>query len=100
MPVFAIFELHLRPGADDEARADYERYRAAVPALVEAHGGRYLARAVGGELLEGAPEPGERWHLIEFPTAEHAHGMWTSPDYLAIRPLREAAVDVRAILIG
>jgi uncharacterized protein (DUF1330 family) len=99
VPVYAVFEVILRPDAGPEAQEAYDRYRAAVPALVARFGGRYLARAAAGELLEGGPEPGQRWHLIEFPDAEACRAFWAAPEYRAIAPLREAAADVRAVLV-
>jgi uncharacterized protein (DUF1330 family) len=98
MAAYAFFEVRLTPDPSPEALAAYDRYRAAVPAMVEAHGGRYLARAWSGEALEGAPAA-DRFHLIEFPTADHARAFWSSPEYLEIVGLRGDAADVRAVLI-
>lgn len=98
MPAYAFFEVRLAADPSPEAIAAYDRYRAAVPAMVEAHGGRYLARAWQGQALEGA-EAADRFHLIEFPTANDARAFWSSPDYLAIVGLRGDAADVRAVLI-
>lgn len=98
MPVYAVFEVVIEPDAPADVQARYADYRAAVPALIERHGGRYLARAASGESLEGAPTTG-RWHLVEFPTAEAAHAFWDSPDYAAVQPLRAGAADVRAVLV-
>lgn len=99
MPAYAVFEVVVNPHPTEDARANYERYRAEVPTLIEQHGGRYLARAATPESLEGAPSNG-RWHLVEFPDADAAQAFWASADYLAIKPLREGAADVRAVLLG
>ena len=93
-----MFEVTLRPDPTEEALAAYEEYRAAVPALVAAFGGRYLAHAWAGEALEGA-RAGDRFHLLEFPDADAARAFWTSPDYLAIQHRRAGAADVRAVLL-
>lgn len=98
MTVYALFEVTLRADADERAIADYERYRAAVPALIEQAGGRYMARGWAGEALEGGAA-GDRFHLVEFETADAARAFWASPDYRAIQPLRADAAEVRAILI-
>ena len=37
--------------------AGLELYRAAVPATIVQHGGRYLTRGGATELIEGGPEP-------------------------------------------
>ncbi|MGD9703278.1 MAG: DUF1330 domain-containing protein [Acidimicrobiia bacterium] len=101
MSVHAVFEVRIVPGAAPDAVERYEQYRAAVPALIERFGGRYLARAVTGEALEGpAPTEPTRWHLIEFPDAASAHAFWDSPEYRALAPLREGAAEVRAVLLG
>jgi uncharacterized protein (DUF1330 family) len=99
MPAYALFELVLRPDPTDEDLRAYETYRAAVPALIERHGGRYLARGWTGEALEGGPA-GDRYHLVEFPDADAARTFWTCPDYLGIKDLRGGAVEVRAILLA
>ncbi len=98
MTAYAFFEVRLKAGASEADRAAYDRYRVAVPPLVEQHGGRYLARAWNGTALEGSP-PGDRFHLIEFPDAEAARAFWASPDYRAISLQRGGAADVRALLI-
>ena len=98
MPAYAFFELVLHDDPSPEALAAYERYRAAVPPLIERHGGRYLVRAWPGTALEGAPA-GDRFHLVEFPDAAAAEAFWTSPDYLAAKHGREGAVSVRAVLV-
>ncbi len=98
MPAYAVFEVAVNPDPTPDAAARYADYRAAVPAMIERHGGRYLARAAGAEALEGGPTEG-RWHLVEFPSADAARAFWESPEYLALQPLRAGAADVRAVLI-
>jgi uncharacterized protein (DUF1330 family) len=98
VPAYAFFEVTLLPDPTPEAVAAYDRYRAAVPAMVERHGGRYLARAWSGEALEGTPAA-DRFHLIEFPDADAARAFWAAPEYREITSLRGDAVDVRAVLI-
>jgi uncharacterized protein (DUF1330 family) len=98
MPAYAVFEVVLQPDPTPEAIAAYDAYRAAVPSLIEAAGGRYLARAWAGEALEGS-SAGDRFHLIEFPDADAARRFWSSPDYLAIKDGRADAADVRAVLL-
>jgi hypothetical protein len=44
----------------------YEDYRAVVPALIAAHGGRYLVRGGAVEVLEG-DGPALRQVIVEFP---------------------------------
>lgn len=93
-----MFEVDVVPDPSPEAAARYAEYKAAVPALIERHGGRYLARAAEGHGLEGPPTSG-RWHVVEFPSAEAAREFWASADYLAVQPLRAGAAEVRAVVI-
>ncbi len=68
----------------------FEAYRAAVPAIIESFGGRYLVR--GGELdmKEGTwAEP--RLIVLEFPSTERAREFYDSAAYREILPLRLAA---------
>lgn len=99
--MIAVFEVRLKPDADGGALERYAEYRARVAPLIVGAGGTYLARAASGEFLEGGPTDGaERvFHVVEFPSAEAAHGFWSSAAYAEIIPLREGAVDVRAVLI-
>ena len=84
------------------AQARYAEYKARVAPMVEAAGGRYLLRAATGETLDGdaAGDHDRRWHVIEFPAAEAARAFWESEEYAEIVPLREGAVEVRAVLLG
>lgn len=85
--------------AIDVADAEgYERYRAQVPAIVAAAGGRYLVR--GGELdvLEGA-WPGARTVVMAFPDRAAAQGFYRSEAYQAILPHRLGASTGSVIIV-
>lgn len=65
----------------------FAQYRKAVPATLEAFGGKFVVR--GGHLtpLEGEwPHP--RLVVIEFPSREAAEEWYRSPEYQAIIGLR------------
>lgn len=98
MPAYALFEVTINADADEAAQRDYERYRAAVPAIIEQYGGRYLARAWAGFDVDGGPA-GDRFHLIEFPDADRARAFWASPEYAAISHLRHGSASVRAVVL-
>ena len=76
----------------------YEEYVARVPAVVEQYGGRYLVR--GGEVvaLAGDWQP-ERIVVLEFESSDQAQEYLTSPEYLALAPLREQCTISRAIIV-
>jgi uncharacterized protein (DUF1330 family) len=66
----------------------YAEYAARVPATVEQYGGRYLARGGRTEALEG-PTPAGRQVVLRFDSVEAARRWYASPEYSAIRPIRE-----------
>lgn len=64
-----------------------DTYQRDVPALISAHGGRYLCKPCRPEVLEGEGQGGEILAIIEFPSAEAARAMLASEAY---RPYAEA----------
>jgi uncharacterized protein (DUF1330 family) len=65
----------------------FEAYRAAVPEVIKAHGGRYLVRGGAISNLEGELER-PRVIVLEFPDKAAAEAFYNSPEYQAILPLR------------
>ena len=92
MPVYLIIEI----AVVDQGL--YEEYVARVPAVVEQYGGRYLVR--GGEVvaLAGDWQP-ERIVVLEFESSDQAQDYLTSPEYLALAPLRQKSTTSRAIIV-
>jgi uncharacterized protein (DUF1330 family) len=74
-------------------------YGKAAGALVERFGGRYLLRAPGAELLEGAFGDGASVAISEWPDKEAARRFWDSPEYAEARKLREGLADCQVLLI-
>ncbi len=68
----------------------FEAYRAAVPAVIESFGGRYLIRGGKVEMKEGTWET-PRLVVLEFPSVDKAHEFYNSSAYQEILPLRLAA---------
>jgi len=68
----------------------YEEYRQRVPALIEAHGGRYLVRGAHAEVLEGDWLP-KRSVVLAFPDMQALRGFWDSAEYRPLRAIRERA---------
>ena len=66
----------------------YEEYRQRVPAIIAAHGGRYLARGGRSELLEGAVQP-NRLVILEFPDMAQLKAFYHSPEYRPLTALRQ-----------
>ena len=76
----------------------FEVYRGQVPATIEKHGGRYLAR--GGEVLvvEG-DQPERRTVVLEFDSLEKAKGWYYSDDYAGPKELRIASTISNVMIV-
>ncbi len=70
--------------------AAYEAYRQQVPALIAAHGGRYLVRGGAVEVLEGDRVP-RRQVILEFADMAHLKAFYTSPAYQTLIAIRQGA---------
>jgi uncharacterized protein (DUF1330 family) len=92
MPVYIILDITIVD------QGLYEQYVAQVPAVVEQYRGRYLVR--GGEVvaLSGGWDP-ERIVVLEFESSDQAQEYLTSPEYLALAPLREKSITARAVIV-
>lgn len=78
-------------------RNELAPYRDAVKPCAAKFGGFYI---VGGgvkvESLEGKQHDGRSLVIFEFPSLEAIQTFWTSPDYVAIKKLREGLVELDA----
>lgn len=70
----------------------YEEYRRQVPAMIAAHGGRYLVRGGAAQVLEGQVEL-KRQVILEFPTMAALLGFYNSPEYAPLKALRMGAAE-------
>ena len=70
----------------------FEAYRQAVPAVIAAHGGRYLARGGKITVKEGAPALA-RLIILEFPDMAALHAFYDSAEYAPLLALRLATAD-------
>ena len=68
----------------------YEEYRRDVPALIAAHGGRYLVRGGAVSVLEGQGVP-HRQVVLEFPTMAQLQAFYHSPEYQRLVAIRQRA---------
>lgn len=68
----------------------YEQYRARVPAVIAAHGGRYLVRGGAVTPLEG-DTPAHRQVILEFPSMARLQAFYESADYAPLLALRQRA---------
>jgi len=91
MPAYVVVDIDVK---DPEA---YKQYVALAPASVEAHGGKYLARAGRTEKLEGDGLP--RWVVIlQFESIEQARA-WLAPDDAPVKQLRHQSASTNMVVI-
>lgn len=77
----------------------YEEYRRQSAATVAAYGGRFLARGGAVTMLEGSWSP-NRLVVLEFETVERAQQWWSSPEYAAIKPIRQRTTETQMIVVA
>jgi uncharacterized protein (DUF1330 family) len=92
MPAYLIADI------DITDPAGYEEYRKRVPALIAAHGGRYLVRGGSIEALEGSWAP-TRIAVIEFPDMAALKAFHDSPAYRPLIELRHRTARSKLIAV-
>jgi uncharacterized protein (DUF1330 family) len=76
---------------------EFNKYAAGVPATIEKYGGHYVVRGGKTESLEGTPP--SRIVVTAFKSAADAKKWYTSPEYSALRPIRERSARSRAFIV-
>jgi len=71
-----------------------------VTAMVEARGGRYLARTANFEKLEGERDKPQVYLLIEWPSKEVADEFYESDEYRPYRDARQAGTRTELVLVA
>jgi uncharacterized protein (DUF1330 family) len=76
--------------------AAFEEYRKQVGATVEQYGGRITQRGVRGDVFWNELEcrPFSAYVQLEFPTSMDAQRWAVSPEYLALVPIRNQAMQL------
>ena len=74
-------------------------YAPAASKLVEQHGGKYVLRAPGADVLEGTIQPGGSVVISEWPNKEAALEFWNSAEYAEAKQLRNGVADVEVLLV-
>ena len=92
MSAYLIADVEVTDGAA------YEEYHKQVPAIIAAHGGRYLVRGGASEILEGTWQP-KRSVVLEFPSMAALKAFWASPEYQPLRAIRERAAKSNLVAI-
>jgi len=76
---------------------EFKTYAAGVPATMAKYGGHYLVRGGKAEAVEGdAPK---RIIVSEFKSLADAKKWYDSPEYSAIRPIRQRSAKSRLIVV-
>lgn len=78
--------------------ATYEGYKAAVPALIEKHGGRYVVRGGTREDVE-AGWPAGRIVVLDFPDWESANAFVDDPAYDPVKAIRHGSAESHIWLV-
>ena len=68
----------------------YRPYAEQAAKIVASFGGRYLARGGATKSIEGEAPP-SRVAIIEFPSMEALEKFEASPEYTAVKPIRQRA---------
>ena len=97
MPVYMVTEVKKKD------KQKYNEYIAALTEIIEKYGGHYLVRGGSVTPLFKSREL-DRRHvdkiiIMEFPTAADHRRCFTSPEYLALMPLRDEGAEIRAFLL-
>ncbi len=78
-------------------QAVFDDFLEQVPAVVEAHGGKYLARGGAIEIVQGDWTP-NRIAIVEFESVELARGWQDSPDYAELRAMLNRSSKTSVII--
>ena len=73
-----------------------KQYGAKVPGIIAQYGGKYLI--VGGRVVTEEGEPTKGFVVIRFESFEKAKEWYDSPEYSAVRPIRQKAAKSRIII--
>jgi uncharacterized protein (DUF1330 family) len=92
-PAYVIGEVVVT----DPNPAALREYGAKGPGIVAAYNGRYVVRGGRTQSLEG--EPPKSIVIIAFDSAEKARAWYDSPEYSAIRPIRQNAAKSRLYIV-
>jgi uncharacterized protein (DUF1330 family) len=93
MKHYAVAELEV---TDPAWVADYV---ANVTPMVERRGGRYLARTVGVEQIEGTRTPPPIVMIIEWDSREAADAFYACEEYRPYREARRAGAENRFLIV-
>ena len=74
----------------------YQEYMTKIKPVIEAAGGRYLARGGTHTVIEGDWKP-TRLVVFEFPSLVAAQSFYVSPEYQSLKALRQEASSANVV---
>ncbi len=83
---------------DKNDRGLYDEYIARVKPVVESHGGEYVVRSEQVAPFAGPWRP-DRVIVIRFDDRKQLDKCFSSPEYLAVKTLRESSVETTAFIV-
>jgi uncharacterized protein (DUF1330 family) len=92
MAVYVIVNVRIRD------LAAYDAYKVGVAPLIGKHGGEYLARGGGMEVLEGDWVP-SRVVLLKFPNMGAVRAFLDEPEYAPLKSLRHHIADTQMVAV-
>ena len=75
-----------------------EPYRQQMVKTLDAYNGRFIVRGSTPEVTEGEASKG-RMAIIEFDSLEKAKAWYNSPEYSALRPIRQGSTNSRVMFV-
>ena len=76
----------------------FAEFRDRAPAVVEAHGGRFLVRGGATEVVQGDWTP-HRVVILEFDSVERVKSWWNSPDHTELRALLDRSAKATMTIV-
>lgn len=95
MSAFFIVNIEI---PDRNERNSYDEYIAKVKPIVESFGGQYVVRSENVSLFTGKKAP-DRIIIIRFESREQLDKCFSSPEYSAVKDLRENSVKTNAYIV-
>ena len=79
-------------------QAAFAQFSDRAPAIVEAHGGRFLVRGGATEVVQGDWTP-HRVVVIEFDSVERAKSWWSSPAHAELRAMADRCSNTTTTIV-
>ncbi len=92
MSAYAIVDVDLKDPAG------YQTYMREAPRIIAKHGGEYLVRGGGFEIVEGEWKP-HRLVLLRFPDMKSIRALFDDPEYQPLRALRHKCANTSIVAV-